>query len=83
MRWKELKKVKMTEIEIETYIDEFLIFEQVCKQRKIRIYPDKEEYICIFTQEDILALWHTFHSLQCTKPDERLDALVKSNPLML
>ena len=54
----------MTEIEIDTYIDAFLAFEQVCKRRGLRVYPGKEEYVAMFSQEDVLSLWNTYCLIQ-------------------
>lgn len=54
----------MTEIEIDTYLDDFEIFEKVCKQRKLRIYPNKQEYIAKLSQQDILSLWNTYCLIQ-------------------
>ena len=54
----------MTEVETDTYIDEFLVFEQVCKRRGLRVYPDKEEYVAMFSQEDVLSLWNTYQLIK-------------------
>ena len=54
----------MTEAEIDAYIDRFLVFEQVCKRRGLRVYPDKEEYVAMFSQEDVLSLWNTYCLIQ-------------------
>ena len=58
------KRIKMTEIGIETYLDDFELFEKVCKQRKLRVYPNKQEYIAKLSQIDILSLWHTYCLIQ-------------------
>ena len=52
----------MTEAEIDTYLDDFEAFKKVCKQSKIRVYPNKEEYVAVYSQEDILALWNTYYT---------------------
>lgn len=54
----------MTEVEIDDYLEEFLIFEKVCKRRGLRVYPDKEEYVAMFSQEDIFSLWRTYCLIQ-------------------
>ena len=60
----------MTEVEIDAYLEEFLIFENVCKRRGLRVYPDKDEYVAMFSQEDVLSLWNTYCLIQ-NKEKER------------
>lgn len=54
----------MTKEKIDIYLDEFLIFEETCKQRKLRVYPDADEYVAMFSQEDVLSLWNTYRLIK-------------------
>ena len=61
----------MTEVEINTYLDDFETFEKVCKQREIKVYPDKEEYVAMYSQEDVLALWAVYCFIQSKERKEQ------------